>query len=648
MENQKTHEYELRRLVLSLKLIQDRIYIGFALVRDAAHQQAVQQEVDQLIAPELESYTVDLSTLPLGERVRIPAQKNIVTHLVGLYLLPRTDQRIITEGLNYAREYLAYTGGPVLVWLTPEQIPDFAMYGADVLAWRNGIFEFVPLGEHGMNNEPIADYRNPYDFVPFEGIPTYVSSAPNQACIGKDSYCGTLSCTLEVLTPLCIHQDPGKAIDQRRRLYAFTHMNNQPTIPATSLKGMLRSVHEVVTNSTMGMLKSRPKGWYRAQVPETYQRHEKGEKVNRLTPTEALFGMVSGQGDASVGYAGRVFLDDIPVPVALQEQRVSRPQGGMPKPEHKSFYFHPGTSGKVLGRKFYYHHKDVSRVVAVYIERGMPTIIVQAVPEGTKLAGTLRFVNLSYDELCSLVYTLVLEDHLAHKLGYGKPLGLGSVRIRITQLEVEPPVPSIHSGTSSGTDDAPLVPARFWEYGEPTRTDCTQHVLAMRDVAKHAWLQRPDGRKSYEAFTAIACWPQTENFIYPDYGFFRGEKNKPVKTTLWHYQGRTYFYPTQHPPATGSKQANSTVNEDEPTSEEPITNEEPEQPRRTGQFSRNQEIGYFVQDDETGKPYRSVEKLPKAVSKLLKAGTYPRVSFQPATRMEGNVALNIELLEGGS
>lgn len=496
-----------------------------------------------------------------------------------------------------------------------------------------------------MNNEPIADYRNPYDFVPFEETPTYVLAEPNQACISKDDYCGTISFTLEVLTPLCIHQDPGKPIDQRRKLYAFAHLNNQPTIPATSLKGMLRSVHEVVTNSTMGMLKSRPKGWYRKQVPETYQRHERGETINRLTPTEALFGMVSGKGDESVSYAGRIFLDDIPVTVALQEQRVSRPKGGMPKPEHKSFYFYPGASGKVLGRKFYYHHKDVSRVVDVYIERGMPTITVQAVPEGTKLAGTLRFVNLSYDELCSLVYTLVLEGNLAHKLGYGKPLGLGSVRICITKLEVEPTEPELVEGNEAS------VPARFWSYGEPDQENWTSRVLNLRDAAKDAWLQRPDGRKSYDAFTAIACYPQTENFIYPDYGFFRDERTETVKTTLWEYQGRTYFHPTQHP-------ANSTVDDAELTSKpadpidtepaDPIDTKEPEQPRRTGQLSRNQQIGYFVQDDETGQPYQSVAKLPKAVDKLLKAGTYPRVSFQPATREENNVALNIELLEGAA
>ncbi len=635
---------DLRRLTFSIKMAGASTYIGFAIINDAPAQELLQSWLDQAIAPALHSQTIDLRTFPLNERVQIVPEISVVTHLVGLYLLPVTDQRIVLQNLNRAREYLGRAGGPIVIWLTPNQLATVAEYAADLWSWRGGIYDFVghtipqvhvleaasPTRLLGL--PPLDRYRNPYDFVPFERSPNSVA-APSQSLIQDLS--GQISFVLEILTPLCVQHNPGERNRQGR--YEFARLGSTPTLPATSLKGMLRSVHEIVTNSTMGLLKSGSRGWYRQRGPSAYLPGENPDRrtlsPDRLTSSEALFGMVGGKAENAVGYAGRVLLDDIGVPVDLRPQAIARPQGGQPKPEHESFYFDP--AGKMLGRKLYFHQQDYQRVMQIYErDRNMPVVTVEAVPAGTKLSGKLRFFNLSEAELASLVYALVLEDGLAHKLGYGKPLGLGTVRIAISQLEVE---------AQAGT-----LPQRLFSYGAASLEDWSDRVPRLRDQARSAWLARPDGERSYGAFAVIAHWPPTENFIYPDFGFFRQERGVPTKTTLAAYQGRSTPHFTRDAllPELQATQSDWVTNQQEPP---------PPVVYLTGVLTSLPSGGKGVRCDDGIEYLADVSQLSKALKKLIKREDEDlRVSFEVRRRaMDGHpgkeqdYAANIQLAEEG-
>jgi len=54
---------------------------------------------------------------------------------------------------------------------------------------------------------------------------------------------------------------------------------------------------------------------------------------------------------------------------------------------------------------------------------------IQPVRPGVKFQGRIRFENLSHAELGALLFSLDLPGGCNHKLGMGKPLGLGSVKI---------------------------------------------------------------------------------------------------------------------------------------------------------------------------------------------------------------------------
>lgn len=48
----------------------------------------------------------------------------------------------------------------------------------------------------------------------------------------------------------------------------------------------------------------------------------------------------------------------------------------------------------------------------------------------------MEFENLAPLELGALLYALELEEGMAHRLGYGKPFGLGSVVLSAIKLEL--------------------------------------------------------------------------------------------------------------------------------------------------------------------------------------------------------------------
>jgi hypothetical protein len=419
---------------------------------------------------------------------------------------------------------------------------------------------------------------------------------------------------------------------------------------------MLRSVHEVVTNSTMGLLKSETRrGWYRRRIPRAYL---PSERANRLTPSEALFGMVAGQrddragADESVGYAGRLLIEDVAITPGVQPLSVARPRGGQPKPEHESFYFSRERAGEILGRKFYYHQQDYRRVMRVYSEeraRATENRMVEAAPEGAHLSGRIRFLNLTELELATLIYALALEDGMAHKLGYGKPLGLGSVRITIAKLEVEPRDGGIQK--------------RFLRYGPPALEDWTTRAPALGDQAKQSWLDRPNGRPSYAAFAAIARWPQSENFIYPDYGFFSRERGASTKTTLWVYQRRATLHPgaplDAAIPAVQLYTTPTTAGDPQPA-QPAVAVAETREPRREidlrliGTLEQGADQRPFVRGAD-GKRYlvtadSAAREVLRGLLDRLRAGESPHVRYRPdRQKVDGknqNVALEVEAEKG--
>ena len=189
------------------------------------------------------------------------------------------------------------------------------------------------------------------------------------------------------------------------------------------------------------------------------------ESMNQLSPADRLFGWVSQGGRGAWKgkvriSAGRYAGEGSPVEHFGGED--GRPLAilGGPKPAQARFYLGGATGrpqkdgqskeeagyakGKVKrlrGRKVYLHHKNFSET-AVFppdMARGSQNRSIRGwIPAGKEFGFTLRFENLTGLELGALFLLLsnLKTPSYRFRLGYAKPLGLGSIVMSINAAEM--------------------------------------------------------------------------------------------------------------------------------------------------------------------------------------------------------------------
>jgi CRISPR-associated protein (TIGR03986 family) len=93
------------------------------------------------------------------------------------------------------------------------------------------------------------------------------------------------------------------------------------------------------------------------------------------------------------------------------------------------------------GRKFYRHHGSQLREQeyerAGGVQNDQNRTVHGVLEKGSKFTFTVHFENLAPVELGALLWALEMEDGWHHRLGLGKPLGFGSVRIKIKDAGTE-------------------------------------------------------------------------------------------------------------------------------------------------------------------------------------------------------------------
>ncbi len=227
----------------------------------------------------------------------------------------------------------------------------------------------------------------------------------------------------------------------------------------------------------------------RQAVPERY--HPCHDPADKLCPACALFGMAGEsnqpgeEGDVRA-VAGRVHVsfgtwlgqgpqkDKNPDLQWVNDLKIL----GAPHPSCRSFYLHPSRRGRFYlgrrgtvdqvtepaeeflennsikptqarGRKFYWHHTKAwngRKLEYLQIKQNMNGRVprtdqnskVQVLMPGGHFQFSLRFENLSQWELGLLLWTMALPDvaNGAHHLGLGKPVGLGTCKVKVSSLNL--------------------------------------------------------------------------------------------------------------------------------------------------------------------------------------------------------------------
>ena len=213
--------------------------------------------------------------------------------------------------------------------------------------------------------------------------------------------------------------------------YAFARCDGRLVIPGTSIKGAVRSIVEVISNSCVPQV---------ARGERAY-RHEACQDESALCPACRLFG--------TTGYGGRVHFADA-VPVGEVRSEIIKIADLWP----------PRQAG---GRKFYY----AGSFQRLDMQPQKSHRFIEAIPKGSKFATVLHFENASDAEMGLLMRSLGLDlgpqdppkvvCAFPVKLGGAKPRCLGAVCPRPKRLYLVPEGPEVFSALLTGGEPSPLT-----------------------------------------------------------------------------------------------------------------------------------------------------------------------------------------------
>lgn len=331
-------------------------------------------------------------------------------------------------------------------------------------------------------------FSNPYNFVPFQDSIDRLHAPEMQGHDGQgtdNSFTGALHVQMIALTRLAmvsrteghIQEAPIKN-PEGRTLYHRVYLKFPETsggdkiIPASALKGLTRATAEAISNACVDIYN----GTYRYQHYDPKVGKRERLKVD-LKPamhdgfhhsdcfltdkrgrfqTEGPGGLCiacrifgnEGAVRGRIGYqkhpetfAGKVRFSDAKLlnPETLDNTTIVLKELGHPKPHHAPFYL---KDGKLRGRKFYYHHHEEPTTYTdeKKEQRAQNISLAQTVTQGAQFVFTVQFSQLTAQELGLLCWAIDLDgspiqdNMLAHKIGLAKPLGLGSVKLRIAEL----------------------------------------------------------------------------------------------------------------------------------------------------------------------------------------------------------------------
>ena len=264
------------------------------------------------------------------------------------------------------------------------------------------------------DNENAID--KPYALVPFPPKAPQLNHPVGHDRYRRDRIHGKLVLKLTVKT--AVHVSTGivaMGSDVGDRIPLIKTMaqgrQRQLTIPGSSLKGVVRSAYEAITNSTLAVVS----GKYKREMPQNRLPSRDKEK---LCPASLVFGAMDWQ--------GLVHFTDATCETAKSTTGFM-PSLYRPRPDEGKAYFQ---QGKAVGRKFYYNAvKAVSGG-----DRGIP---VQQAGTEFVFKTDLQFSNLSQAELGTLLIVLGQDSKypMALKVGGGKPIGMGTMTVAIEAVE---------------------------------------------------------------------------------------------------------------------------------------------------------------------------------------------------------------------
>lgn len=333
-------------------------------------------------------------------------------------------------------------------------------------------YHFVPVSQDlGPGSTALPPGRHPSDLPEHVTHDRFLAGDPAGKQTNHFSGRIVVRLTIEEWSGVGGKQTPGNPASPRQ--VQLFRQGDVCAIPGSSLRGLLSSIAEAASNSTLRVLNEepvlvytnprdrhskRPKGtvhgFFRAVSPELVPL-EPDDSRQTLTIAEQMFGLVEQVPEGQRAPANRevlAFAGRIRVSNAIHQGANPASREGRlkildsPKAANSNFYFRPASGDGFVskaalsptqhwphGRKFYLHraplkdgdwetHRDLYKV---RVEQKADVVLLT---EG-EFWLAIDFENLIRPELELLAYSIRPAQKYHHKLGFGKPLGLGKIRL---------------------------------------------------------------------------------------------------------------------------------------------------------------------------------------------------------------------------
>lgn len=156
-----------------------------------------------------------------------------------------------------------------------------------------------------------------------------------------------------------------------------------------------------------------------------------------MCPACRLFGMAKGD-----SFGSRVRITDaVAENKDTPKKEVVLKELGSPRTGYYPFYTSngqevDGSDVTIAGRKFYWHIPEVNHASDIYTskEKTIRNATMDLIDRGATFRFDVYYDGVTPEQLQELKWVITLPDEdksLMHKLGHGKPLGLGSIKISI-------------------------------------------------------------------------------------------------------------------------------------------------------------------------------------------------------------------------
>lgn len=228
--------------------------------------------------------------------------------------------------------------------------------------------------------------------------------------------------------------------------YAKTH-EGYPGYEDAKANGVIPVWYSKINNHYYLSMASIGRTTYNKTMKELIGDKASCKTRDKLCPVCLLFGMISNNDSKdNVSLGSRVRVTDAYAEEVKGIKSVTLKELAGPKNSYIPFYLKSGENydsndAKVSGRKFYWHNLEVNSNNKIYttFEKTKRNLTVEIVDTGSVFKFKVYYDNITTEQLENLIYCLNLGENnengvMCHKIGHGKPLGLGSAKIIIDRI----------------------------------------------------------------------------------------------------------------------------------------------------------------------------------------------------------------------